>query len=205
MVLTLESVKSVLAKKKYRFFDKRPYDLNIIGVRASVSVSNSFDDWMTVSYFDEHHVWYFRLFPCTTDPGKPWLLKPMVKGGTAILVPGQYSAAYTDGFHSRSSGHPYRALEQIQAMTYVRDNNRDSIIDQSLTLDKSLHFRANLKTNIHRATPGIISKIVGPYSAGCQVLKSATDFDVLMDLVSLQQKHGGPNLFTYTLLVEADF
>jgi hypothetical protein len=204
---SIDSVLDVMARKRYDVFRRGPFDLNIIGIRSNESRSNSFDDVMAVIYKDEYYVATMDLYPITTDPGKPWLLKPLAgTNGTAILVPGQYRSAYRIGKHGRTHrGGGYTALEQVSEMTYVRDNNRDAVIDFTLYADKAKHFRANLKTNIHRAHPNIIMRTVESYSAGCQVFQNPKHFDEFMKLCQKQVDHGYGQTFTYTLIEERDF
>lgn len=195
-----------LKRKGYAFFDKGVFNLNIIGVRSRSSESNKFDDWLYVIYRDQSFQWVMKEFTITTDPGKPWLLTPIAgTGGTAILVPGQYRGAYMIGIHGRShKDGGYEALEQRKPMRYVRDNNRDAIVDTSLYRNNSAIFEANLKTNIHRASKYSIVRFVETYSAGCQVFQDPKQFEEFMYLCRQQRAIHNANTFTYTLLEECD-
>lgn len=204
MEITIKNIKRIFKEKGYRFFDNGDYNLNIIGIRSDESQSNQFDDYIVVIY-KESGKEKIEIFPATTDPGKPWLLNPMDKNGTAVIVPGQYLGAYTIGIHGRShASGGYKALEQVKPMTYVRDNNKDSVINFELYNDKSKQFSANLKTNIHRASKWSIVRLVETYSAGCQVIQDPKDFDKLMALADKSAKKYG-NSFTYTLLLQKYF
>jgi len=200
--------------KGYKFFYRGFYNLNIIGIRSKNSESDKFDDEIHVIYKNGQGEKKHDIFPCTTDPGKYWLLNPMRKKGTIIMVPGQYSKAYKVGFHKS-----YKALEQINPMTYVRDNSKDSKLDFSLYSEveeiedvekiKALYNPAfetsNSKTNIHRASKWKNLLNVGRYSAGCQVIQNPLHFDKLIDLCEEQENWGQGETFTYTLLEEKDF
>lgn len=203
---TLEKLRSVILGKGYRFFQGGQYNLNIVGIRTKNSESNSFDDFLLVAFQDKNFQWQLKQWAITTDPGKPWLLKPMDPKGCAVIVPGQYLDVYADGIHGRSKppGRRYRALEQVGKMAYVRDNNKDSRIDSSLWKDPRNVFWDILKTNIHRSSQWAVTRWVETYSAGCQVFQSPKDFDEFMGLVSLA-KIAGHNRFSYTLLMETDF
>ena len=186
--------------KGYRFFKDGLYNVNIMGIRSKVSESNQFDDYIVIAYLDENGE-NVRVYPATTDPGKYFLQNPLVAAGTLILVSGQYKGAYKVGLHGRSRSNPYKALEQIRPMKYVRDNNRDSIVDISLIDKPENHIVGNFKTNIHRAHQTVFQKWVGRYSAGCQVIQRSEDFDEFMGIVELSRiKYG--NSFTYTLFNE---
>lgn len=207
MQYSLNNIRAVLDQKGYAFFDAGPYDMNIIGIRSNESKSNSFDDMLYLIYKDESYQWHIRHYPITTDPGKPWLLNPLPgTGGTAILVPDQYRKAYKIGIHGRShASGGYVALEQIKPMRYVRDRNRDSVIDFKLYEDTKNIFVANIKTNIHRASKWAVARWVEVHSAGCQVFQNPAHFDQFLDLCKKQVKHGMGETFTYTLLEQRDF
>lgn len=209
--ITLQKIKDIFAKKGYTFFEKGVYNLNIIGVRSKNNQSNSFDDVLLVAYVDENLNWVLKQFSCTTDPGLHYLANPLDKNGTLILLPGQYIGAYALGIHGRSRplALQYEAFEQVRPMRYVRDNNRNSILDFHLASDVKNIIVGNFKTNIHRASKSWLSKTkrffnIGPYSAGCQVVQYEDDFATLMKIGRTARRIRG-NSFSYTLLTEDDF
>ena len=114
MKFSIEQIKAVLKKKEYIFFDKdqKKFNLNIIGVRSNNEIANSFDDWLYLIYRDDSGEFNVHEFPITTDPGAYWLKNPMNVNGTAILVPGQYRAAYKIGLHQGK----YEALKQSKPL-----------------------------------------------------------------------------------------
>lgn len=188
-------------KKGYRFFDSpMPYNLNIVGIRSSNRIADKFDDHIGVMYYDPKMVWQEYWWPATVDSGSFYLRQPLNKNGTAVLVAGQYRGAYKIGIHGRTwASGGYEALEQVSEMRYIRDNNRDNIIDLN-----GEQFNAILKTNIHRAYPNKIAEFVGKYSAGCQVFQNPEDFNMFMDICKKSFYFGYPNSFTYTLINERD-
>lgn len=182
------------------------YNLNIIGIRSTDSASDAFDDEIHVLYTDRNGVERHDIFPCTTDPGKHWLLNPMNSGGTIIMVPGQYRGVFKLGLHNRSRpSKAYVALEQIKPIDYVRDNSKDTKLDFNLYLDSNNVETSIAKTNIHRASKWRTLLNVGLYSAGCQVVQEPADFDTLIALCKTQVEYGQGETFTYTLLEEKDF
>jgi hypothetical protein len=202
---TIIEYRKALHRKGYAFFESGQYNLNIIGVRSTNSESNEFDDLIAVIYRDKDDRWQIHQYPATTDPGKPWLLFPMHRDGTAIVVPDQYRGVYQVGIHGRShAGGGYKALEQVKVMRYVRDNNRDSVVDATLYSDPRNIFTANLRTNLHRASKWAIVRWVEKFSAGCQVIQNPAHFDQLVALCERAARTYG-NRFTYTLLEEKDF
>jgi hypothetical protein len=202
--ITLDQLKAVMKKKKYAFFENGNFNLNIIGVRSKESESDKFDDFILVAY-KQNNVWQLKKYEATTDPGKHYLMNPLNKNGTLILVPDQHKGAYFIGKHGINSGNPYEALQQKAPMKYVLDNSRDSKLDFSLYNDPKNIFSAVRATNLHRASKWKKLLNVGLYSAGCQVIQDPKHFEELMKLCNLQVSNGLGNSFTYTLLEEKDF
>ncbi|MGQ1786251.1 MULTISPECIES: hypothetical protein [unclassified Saccharicrinis] len=169
--------------------DRKPYNLNLIGIRTTSRIANAFDDF--VGYF--YHFrgkWTFKLYPATTDPGQYWLDKPMMLAGTAILKAGQYRQAYTIGLHAGK----YRALRQAAPVTVYRDPNRDNMLDHDVQESTGM-----FGINIHRASAYQPSVKVFKWSAGCQVIAAPKDFQEFMDVCTKASRQWGSK-FTYTLL-----
>lgn len=201
-------LKNIFSQKNYVFFTEGYFNLNIFGIRSIGSQSNKFDDFIGCAYMDKNGKAQVEIYPATTDPGNYYLKNPLNKKGTLIMVPGQYRSAYKYGVHGRSGNFPYEALEQVGIMTYVRDNNRDLVINTDLYEDPKLFERNKItgvyKTNIHRASKWKVVRLVERYSAGCQVIQDPHDFDRLMELATNQIKYGNGEYYTYTLLTEED-
>ncbi len=101
-ILFIERLRQVYQDKGYAFFDKGDYNLNIVGVRnMTTGKADHFDDWLCLVYKIDNR-WVVDTYPATTEPGTRILKKPIVKGGTAILIPGQYRGVYTIGTHGRN-------------------------------------------------------------------------------------------------------
>jgi len=195
--LLAQQLQCIMDKKGYAFFDykKKPWNLNIIGVRSDIAKANKFDDSMYVAYRNSSKEWEVRLYKITTDPGTYYLKNPMKITGTAIVVPGQYRSAYKIGTHKT-----YEALVQRgkNPIKIYRDSNKDEILDMS----SDTVVEGWYGINIHKS--GSDSKIVEKWSAGCQVFKTSSDFKDLMSLVHRAESHWG-KWFSYTLLEEEDF
>jgi len=195
---------NAMIEKGYKTFTA-PYSMNIIGVRSENSKSDQFDDELHVMFLNYSFTRKHFIFKCTTDPGKHWLMNPLNKNGTLITVPGQYRGVFKIGYHNRSKGNKkYKALEQVKPMTYVRDNNKDGVLDFDLMNDPSNLIEGNFKTNIHRASKWKSVLNIGYYSAGCTVIQDPEDFNHLMMLCAKQEEEGLGDQFTYTLLNESD-
>lgn len=186
----MNNLKQILTEKKYNIYT-RPYELNIVGVRAANKTANAFDDVIHIWYNDENGKEQSVSFPATTDPGIVWLTKPINPKGAAILHPGQYRNAYQLGLHRGK----YRALIQRGPVTVYRDDDRNDMLDVDERKTETGYFGIN----IHRAMQNGTTAFVDHYSAGCQVFQSPEDFAMFMRLC---ERHRSlyRNQFTYTLL-----
>ena len=186
-----------VTNKGYAFFDgRKPYNLNIIGIRSSEKFSNLFDDAIVVIYRDKGREWVVDMYEATTDPGKTSLTDPLNKNGCAILVPDQYRGVYKLDMH----GGKYLALcHRLGEVKVYRDDDRDKNYD----LDESTIEEGYFGINIHRGKRSGDTKYVNSWSAGCQVFKNSKDFYEFMDTCQVSADRF-KNSFTYTLLNEED-
>jgi hypothetical protein len=186
----LAAIVNALRTKIYETYS-RPYELNIVGIRADSSIPNRFDDEIHVFFKNNANQWIHYIFPATTDPGTYWLKNPMNPQGTAILQQGQYKGAYQIGLHRNK----YYALVQRKPVTVLRDYDRNALLDfQNGRPDTGL-----FGVNIHRASVNGTTKSVDNYSAGCQVFANINDFNLFMQLCEKHKQLYG-NSFTYTLI-----
>lgn len=196
-----KNVKLRYETKGYKFFTGA-YDLNIFGIRSNTKKAGEFDDYVGVAYLDDSGCERLFFAKATTDPGSKYLLNPLHTSGAAIMLLGQYRSAYKIGIHGRTwASGGYKALEQCNLIRYVRDNNKNNILGDEVTVP----FVDNLKTNIHRANKYKIIDRIGGYSAGCQVIQDPVQFDAFLALCDQQPSHGHGDKFTYTLFEENDF
>ena len=197
--MEIKRIKEIIEKKGYTFFNlDKPYNLNIIGIRSKSNIPNSFDDKIIVIYRDNNGQERLLSFKATTDPGLYWLQHPMNIDGTIIMVPGQYKSCYKIGTHRG-----YKALQQVGSMTYVRDADRDKVLDFELINNPKKIITGVFATNLHRANSDFESTQVDKWSAGCQVIADPVDFAMLMNVCDKSAELYG-NKFSYTLLEEKD-
>lgn len=202
----ISKLKRAIIQRGFKLFDNGPYDLNVISIRSNVTESDKFDDVLCVIFKKSNRMWYGYSYPITTDPGKHWLLNPLNKKGTLILKANeQYLKMFKMGFHGRSGSNPYRAPEQVGSGIYVRDNNKDSLLDFSLFKNPANWIRGVFKTNIHRASFWKRLFNIGKYSAGCQVFADPNDFDHFMELFDKQINNGYGDYLSYTLFTQKYF
>jgi hypothetical protein len=185
-------IQTALQKKGYKIF-LRPFELNIVGVRADSVTPNAFDDHIHLFFNNSEGKLVEYNFPATTDPGTYWLKNPMNPQGTAILKEGQYINTWGIGMHRGK----YLALVQKRPVTVLRDYDRNAVLDfLNGTPDTGM-----FGINIHRAQEVGTTKLVDHFSAGCQVFASVTDFVLFMSLCERHKNLYG-NDFTYTLIDE---
>ena len=166
--------------------------INTIGVRSNNPISNSFDDEIHLVWV-YNELWQHKKYRITTDPGTYCLEHPEVYGraaGTAIMVPGQYRSYKWDMHRGK-----YETLCQRAAPIRVwRDGNKDNILDYGH--DEGIEGWYGV--NLHHA--GTNSTRVDKWSAGCQVFARLADWSEAVRI----WKASGAELFTYTLITEAD-
>ena len=191
---TREQIELAVKSKGYVWFEgAKDYDVNIVGVRNSTTgqtVTNVFDDWLTISY-KENGVWKFNCWQATTDPGKKVVMEYNNAAGVARLVEGQYRGSHTIRLHQGK----YEALGQAKNVKVYRDANKD------LTYNEDKIQEGVFGINIHKA--GIDSTYVENWSEGCQVFKKSADFDAFMAICGKSKDIHG-NSFTYTLIESTD-
>ena len=176
--------------------DTKPFNLNIIGIRATYPIANKFNDMLCCLWKYEGH-WNLIVSQITTLPGTNWMQDPMNKSGCAILVPGQYRSVYKLDLHAGK----YTALCQRAGNVRVyRDNNKDVTYD----FDPATIQAGMFGINIHRASAYKELENVGANSAGCQVFQDPSEFDIFIDVCKKSQEFWGDK-FTYTLLEQRYF
>jgi hypothetical protein len=192
---TPEEIIATMKKKGYTLFKNG--SANLIGIRTNNSKPNSFDDFLFDIRLDGDTIIEAKVYHITTDPGLPYLLKPINSSGTAILKPGQYLGMWAIGLHRGK----YEALVQVKPCTVLRDTDKDSTLD----FDTKKEEKGLFGINCHRGVENQLTTVVGPHSAGCQVHADGRRFvkEFMVDMKADAKKYG--NSFTYTLLEEKDF
>jgi hypothetical protein len=171
--------------------DTKPYNLNIVGIRAIKPATNRFNDLMCVFWKYEGQ-WNIYKMQCTTLPGLHWLENPMNPKGCAILKEGQYKSTYSVDKHNGK----YLALcQRLAPVTVYRDDDKDREYDMIASTEQ----RGMFGINIHRASAYKELERVNKNSAGCQVIQDPNEYEIHMDIVKKAAEVWG-NSFTYTLI-----
>jgi len=188
----IERIRQVFQTKNYAFFEKGDYNLNIIGVRNQSGRADHFDDYLCAIYKVDDE-WVVDTWAATTEPGTSILQKPIVSGGTAILIPDQYRGAYKIDTHGGKRR--YTALcQRLGKVKIWRDDNRDRVPDYEGPIHEGMYG-----INIHRQWGSDDREYTGGVSAGCQVFRSGKDFYQFMELCHISADTYS-NRFTYTLI-----
>jgi hypothetical protein len=190
MLTSLPAIQAVLSDQGFKIFS-RPFELNIVGVRADSTKPNNFDDTINLFYKTDTGIWNFLSAPATTDPGTYWLENPLNPQGTAILKHGQYLDGYEIGLHRGK----YMALVQKRPVIVIRDYDRKAILD----FDNGREDTGMFGINIHHAQETGVTRLVDKYSAGCQVFADIKNFNTTMQLAERHRQLYG-NGFTYSLI-----
>lgn len=167
-------------------------EVNIFSIRNDDPIANSFDDSIGILTRVTPSSWYVYQWDATTDPGLYYRNNPMNKDGTAIVIPAFHPKCHKVGLHKG-----YEAMEQVGPMKYVRDNNKNGVLDFLYKITGAKIFNQIGKTNIHKA--GKASKLVDKWSAGCQVFAVENDFNLFMTIVKKSASFKKANLFDYAL------
>ncbi len=177
-------------------FDLRDYAyatevgaLNLWGIRGPVREAGAWDDIIgatrVVDGREELYAWQ-----ATTDPGRTYLRKPLHERGTAILAAEQHVACWRRGLHRGK--HP--ALRQVAPMLVHRDDTQDDLLQEVGPPGAEL-----VGINLHATWSQRLPEVVGPWSAGCQVIRNPRDLDKVLDLVRDHERAGHSTRITYTL------
>lgn len=159
--------------------------VNIFGIRDTSNMTEDvYNDYIGVAIDGEVY-----LYRATTDPGVYYTKNRLNKKGVAHLCLGFYKNAYVIGYHLNR----YEALVQRNAPVKVwRDAN------ENFENDDNIIEEGYFGINIHK---GSDTEKIGRDSAGCQAIRTNSDFKEFMTLVKSKNK----NTFSYMLFSKNDF
>lgn len=190
---TYKQLERMAKAKGYAWFTA-PYDLNFIGIRSNAKHDDTFNDTIAVAYKDADGNERVFCAPFTCDPGIYYLRNPMNARGTAIIPEGQYRSFWMLGKHKG-----YVALVQRKAIRVLRDNDKNDLLGGTLSVHPELGG-----FNFHRALENSITKTIGKFTSGCQVVQVPEDFNYIISLVKLQVRYVKSAFISYTLINEKE-
>lgn len=172
---------AAMAQHGYPIFHGGPYDLTLIGLRATPGKLDAFDD-ILIALYSDGKADHLEAWHCTLDPGKPSIDNPKRMDGTAVIDAIHHNHAYRPGTHHPGTPGAYPCLVPTGPIRVTRYASAGDYAAGKGTPSTST------TTQIHHA--GRASTIVGGWSEGCVVLANEPDFWRLMDLVKTQAQHG---------------
>lgn len=196
--ITIEGLKETILSKGYKWFTDQP---NIIGIRTKEQIPDVFNDYLCV-VFKLEDADYMQIYMYTSEPGVVYQKKLLNSKGCWVMMPAQMLNAYKLGYHQGKSDH--KCLRSVGKIFGLREDDKDGIVlnDKDATpfwVDGHL-----VGANIHGANKKLITKTVGPWSAGCQVIASWENKEDLMAICE-EYKDVNNGLVTYTLINENDY
>jgi hypothetical protein len=195
--MTIATLKAGIWSIGGKWFDGKPFDLNLIGVRSDNPKAGAFDDMMYAAFYDLNREWQLRAWHITTDPGPYYLANPMNPAGTAVLAEGQYPGVWMEGLHKGKTP----ALVQVGDFYVHRDKDKDGWAE----VNSPKVLARNTGINSHGADEHKLITAVGLHSAACQTHQSPSGRDEMMFCAAQQRKWTGWKRYTYTLLNQHRF
>lgn len=187
-----DSNKIITLKKYYEEHNQPVQKFNIIGIRNEADMDkDSIND--VLGFFTDTELF---LTAGTTDPGVYWTKSAERNPkGTFHLMPGFHDSIWTFGIHKG-----YDALVNDWRHCRPTKGWRDS--DYNFIRDpKDIVVCDYFGVNFHRMSDTFLSKIVGKWSAGCQVIQSINDFLYIYKAA----QESGEQLFSYMLFMQEDY
>lgn len=195
MNIDINTLKTVIAKKKYKWFEDQP---NIIAIRSNLNVPDIFNDILCIVY-KKNGVETLYTATITTEPGVAYQKKLLNKAGCWVMMPAQMIDAYTIGLHQGKADH--RCLRSTGKIFGLRDGDLNGTAGDSGVA--SWQEGTGIGANIHGSNKAGITSKIGPWSAGCQVHNDWKKKEEMMAIVDLYKSVNGGK-FTYTLIKEGD-
>lgn len=171
------------------YFEEKGYSItgfNLFGIRDESGMSKDvIND--KLGFFNEKE---FFICPGTTDPGVYWATSPeRNKAGTFHLLEGFHERIWTFGKH-RGYDALVNDYKKCKPTWGWRDANYNFVRDA-----KDIEVCDYFGVNFHRMNENMIMKIIGKYSAGCQVVQNIKDFLYIY----AKAKESGEEVFNYML------
>lgn len=165
-----------------------PKDYWILGVRSRVDQSNKFDD----KFYVFKGIDFVMVTSGTTNPGVEYLTTKMNKKGAFIIKSDMWHYdLWKNGLHKARM----TALVQNKPVIGYRDADKD-FMSEEIGSVVSGWYGINFHASTYNVLNKIATKLIGLFSAGCQVVNDRQKYNQIMDLVKNQKT------ITYCLIKE---
>lgn len=151
-------------------FTSIPEDYWILGVRSNEDAYNEFDDKFYLFRGED----FIMVAEGTTNPGATALenYSKYNKNGAFVVVPNRwYYDLWKFGYHNGRMA----ALKQHKPILGYRDGDKDQRIDETGKVYEGM-FGINFHTVSYDKRVGFVQKLIGGWSAGCQVVNDVTKY-----------------------------
>lgn len=170
-------------------FKEIPKEYWILGVQSEEDEFNVFDDKFYLFKGDKH----IATVSGTTNAGLTGLksYNTYNSNGCAVIKTNEwYYNLWTPGYHKGKM----RALRQQNNIKYYRDWNKNNKAEEIGKMNEGM-IGINFHTSSYQNT-SIISKFIGGWSTGCQVINNTSEYYRWLDLIDTQKN------ITYCLIKE---
>ncbi len=196
MRIDIPTLKAVIAKKHYKWFEDAP---NMISIRTALQVPDVFNDIFAIVY-KENGVEKLFTTTITTEPGTTYQKKLLNAKGCWVMMPAQMIDAYTVGLHQGKADH--KCLKSSGKIYGLREDDKDGILFNDKDAVATWVEGTTVGANIHGTNKTGQTKTVGPWSGGCQVMDHWLKKE---EMISIMERLYPKKKITYTLLEEKDF
>ena len=188
MVKSYASSQLLARVKSLQDYDTIPKDYWILGVRSKADLSNRFDDKFYIFQGEK----FIMVTSGTTNPGVEYLTTKMNSKGAFIIKSDMWHYdLWKNGLHKAKM----KALVQNRAVIGFRDNNRN-VLSEEIGSVVSGWYGINFHASTYNVLNTIATKLIGLWSAGCQVVNDRQKYNQIIELVKNQKT------ITYCLLKE---
>ena len=204
IVMDYQTLKTIVEKNNFIFFDSGSYNLNFVWERTSNIFTNMFTDFLYIAYRDENGAEQLISLKATTKAslyGQGGALNPL-PGGEAVIKADQYRSSWKftmgNGSGKLPWGYPY--FQQVRGINYWRDNTKDNVVDEVNEQDNKIYG-----TNWHIMAEPLSVNAPGrlPWSEGCLGISYSDMMNVVVPIIKKAIPIWG-DIFTGTIIETFD-
>ena len=188
MVKSYTADKLLARVKSLQNYKSIPVDHWILGVRSQEDNSNIFDDKFYIFKGSD----FVMVTSGTTNPGVEYLTTKMNKKGAFIIKSDMWQYdLWKNGLHRAKM----KALVQNTAVIGYRDGNKNKFSEEYGTV-VSGWYGINFHASTYNVLNKVLTRFIGLWSAGCQVVNDRQKYNKIIELVKNQKT------ITYCLIKE---